>query len=339
MRIFIREGSVARNLDALLPLIDAGNHRWFCFCTDDRRLSDLVDEGSIDVMVRTAIAAGLDPVTAIRIATINTAEHFGLRDRGMIAPGRRADMMIFDDLRAPRPDLVFCGGEPVARDGAFTGSVASAAGIDPAVTGTIRIDWSGVDFGIRAGSGRIRVIGIIADQLLTEELTMEPLVRGGQAVADPSRDLLKICVIERHRKSGRMGHGFVRGMGLKRGAIAGTVAHDHHNLIVIGADDRSMMTAARAVAEAGGGQAVADGDRVSALLPLPIAGLMSDHTVEEVYREGMLLMDAVRELGSPPSDPFMTMSFLGLEVIPSLKLTDLGLVDVGPQKVVPLLVG
>jgi adenine deaminase len=201
---------------------------------------------------------------------------------------------------------------------------------------TIHVEWSGVDLRIPAEGNRIRVIGAVADQLVTESIIMEPLIKNGNAESDPDRDLLKIAVIERHFASGRVGKGFVRGIGLKRGAIAGTVAHDHHNLIVMGADDLSMKTAAEAVAAAGGGQAVADGNAVLALLPLPIAGLMSDQPIEVVRDQAAALADALKKLGAPLIDPFMTMSFLGLEVIPSLKLTDLGLVDVEQQKPVSL---
>jgi adenine deaminase len=202
----------------------------------------------------------------------------------------------------------------------------------------VRIDWERVEFTIPAAGRRVRVIGVRPDQLLTDALVMEACVCDGQAVAEPARDLLKMAVIERHGRSGGVGLGFVCGMGIARGALASTVAHDHHNLVVIGADDVSMRTAARAVADAGGGQAVAVGERVVALLPLPIAGLMSDRPIAEVRDQMTRLIGAVRELGSPLHDPFMAMSFLALEVIPSLKLTDAGLVDVEKFEVVPLFV-
>jgi adenine deaminase len=338
MRIFIREGSVARNLKSLLPVITPYNERWICFCTDDQKLTDLLDEGSIDHLVRMAIAEGVPPIMAIRMATLNPAEHYRLFDRGVIAPGRRADLVIFNDLNEPRPELVYCRGVRAARDGAAI-SETIAAIEETAVTEvreTIHIDWSGIDFRIPVAGNRIRVIGIVPDQLLTESLLMEPSAENGYAVSDPARDLLKMAVIERHRASGRTGVGFVRGVGLRRGAMAGTVAHDHHNLIVIGADDLSMETAARAAAAAGGGQAVAIGETVLAILPLPIAGLMSDRPIGEVRDRMSSLFSAAGQLGPTLYDPFMTMSFLGLEVIPSLKLTDLGLVDVNLQKVVPL---
>ena len=254
MRIFLREGSTARNLKSLLPVLTPENERGISFCTDDRQPKDLLEEGSIDHLVRTAIACGVAPVRALRMATLNPAEHFRLFDRGIVAPGYRADMMIFRDLSAPRAEMVFHGGVAVASDGAMllrgTKEAEPGREIPPEVKDTVRVDWHGVDFGIPPGGDRIRVIGIVPDQLITESLVVEPKILHGRAVADPERDLLKIAVIERHRASGRIGLGFVRGMGLRRGAVAGTVAHDHHNLLVIGADDASMETAARAVAQA-----------------------------------------------------------------------------------------
>jgi len=273
MKIFIREGSVARNLKALLPLITSYNERWISFCTDDRRLSDIMEEGSIDHLLRMAIAGGVPPISAIRMATLNPAEHFRLFDRGLIAPGRRADLVIFHDLNEPRPELVYYKGVSALREGIVVMGepLATNTKYEAKVRDTIHIEWSSVDLRIPAEGSSIRVIGAVEDQLITESIIVEPLIKNGNAESDPDRDLLKIAVIERHHASGRVGKGFVRGIGLKRGAIAGTVAHDHHNLIVIGADDLSMKTAAEAVASAGGGQAVADGNAVLALLPLPIA--------------------------------------------------------------------
>jgi len=338
IKIFIREGSVARNLKALLPLITPYNERWLCFCTDDRRLSDILEEGSIDHLVRLAIAGGVPPMLALRMATLNPAEHFRLFDRGLIAPGRRADLVVFRDLSEPRPELTYYKGLAVTGS-RFIGAGQSCdldATFTARVTNTVHVDWSGVDFRIPAAGNLVRVIAVVPDQLITEGIVMAPLVKNGTAESDPDRDLLKIAVIERHRASGRMGVGFVRGIGLKRGAMASTVAHDHHNLMVLGVDDVSMMTAAQAVADAGGGLAVAEGNTVLALLPLPIAGLMSDKPIDSVLAQAVTLANAVKEQGSTLEDAFMTMSFLGLEVIPRLKLTDLGLIDVNLQKVVPL---
>lgn len=335
LTIFIREATNARNLRPLLPLVTATTERRLCFCTDDRQPDDLLEEGSIDHMIRIAITEGIDPVTAIRLGTLNAAEHYGLRDRGAVAPGRRADLVVFRDLREPRAEMVFRGGVQVAREGRMvTPSASRPADLPPTVH--VAPDW--LDFAIPAEGSRVRVIGAVPDQLVTQSLVMDAAIHDGHAVADPQRDLLKMAVVERHHGTGAIGRGFVHGIGLQRGAIAGTVAHDHHNLVVIGADDRSMRTAALAVARSHGGLAVADGEEVLALLPLPIAGLMSDRPIEEV-REGMrALLDAAHGLGARLRDPFMAMSFLALEVIPSLKLTDVGLVDVDRFAVVPLFV-
>lgn len=336
LTIFIREATNARNLRALLPLVTPANERRLCFCTDDRQPADLLEEGTIDHMIRVAIAEGIDPVTAIRMGTLNTAEHYGLHDRGAVAPGRRADLIVFSDLNAPRVEMVFRGGRLLARDGRMLG--ARSRPVTSPLPPTVHLDPGRLDFSIPAQGERVRVIGAIPDQLVTESLILEARVSDGMAMADPERDLLKMAVVERHHGTGKTGLGFVRGIGLTRGAIAGTVAHDHHNLVVIGADDASMRTAARAVAEVSGGLAVADGETVLALLPLPIAGLMSDRPIEEVRDVMKTLLDAAHGLGAKLRDPFMAMSFLALEVIPSLKLTDLGLVDVERFELVPLFV-
>jgi adenine deaminase len=336
MTIFIREATNAHNLRDLLPLVTPENSRHLCFCTDDRQPADLLDQGTIDYMVRVAIQEGVSPITAIQMATINPAEYFGLRDRGAIAPGRRADLIIFSDLNNPVPEQVYRGGYLVAENGETLPTQEPPRSIE--LRSSINIRWEAVDFSIPAHGTRARVIGSIPDQLVTENRVLEIKRANGYALADPERDILKMAVIERHRATGRVGKGFIQGIGLKRGAIAGTVAHDHHNLVVIGADDESMMSAARAVGRMGGGLAVAVGSTVVAQLPLPVAGLMSDRPIREVRRGVDELLAATRQLGSPLHDPFMAMSFMALEVIPSLKLTDMGLVDVDQFKVVDLFV-
>ncbi len=346
MTIFLREATNARNLEALLPLVDRWSEPYLCFATDDRVPADLMDDGSIDHLVRLAIERGVEPMAAIRMATINPARHYGLADRGAVAPGRRADLVVVSDLEDFRADEVWVAGERVAEEGRalFAAPPAAAA----AVTGTVHLASGALDFRIPApapSSGEpgglppeVRVIGAIPDQILTRRLFATARVEDGALIADPERDLAKIAVVERHTSSGRVGKGFVSGVGLRAGALAGTFAHDHHNLVVIGADDRSMETAARAVAEAGGGLAVARGGEVLELVALPIGGLMSERPVEEV-RAGMdRLLAAARELGSVLHDPFMAMSFLTLEVIPTLKITDLGLVDVDRFELVSLVV-
>ncbi len=327
--ILIREATNARNLHTLLPLINERNSRRICFCTDDRMPGDLIEQGGIDYILREAIAFGIEPVTAFRIATLNSAEWFGLHDRGAIAPGRRADLMTFDDLSAPFATSVYAGGRLWAKDGSLLRERSlTQASVPAAVSSSVRVAWDAFDLRIPATGTRVRVIGSLQDQVLTEERLLAPLIEDGQAVADPARDILKMAVVDRHTASGATGLGFIQGFGLHRGAIAGTVAHDHHNLVVIGADDDSMTTAARIVAEMGGGLAVAEGRQALETLPLPVAGLMSDRPLGEVRIRYDSLLDAAHELGSSIRDPFMAMSFMALEVIPKLKLTDQGLVDV-----------
>ena len=334
MMVFLREATNARNLKDLLPLVNERNHHRFCFCTDDRMPADLLDEGHIDFMVRTAIAEGLDPIIAIRMATWNPAQYFRLHDRGAITPGRQADMIVFDDLNAPRPRLVFRGGKLVARDGVMT--VPPRELPDRALRHTMNVAWDRVNFDIPAEGRIARVIGHIPNQLITQHLQMEVPIRDGLAQADPARDILKMAVIERHMHSGNVGKGFIHGMGLKRGALASSVAHDHHNIVVIGADDTSMMTAARRVAAMGGGLVAAEGDQVLAEVPLPLAGLMSKEPMAIIREQVDKAIAAAHHLGSPLHDPFMGMSFMALEVIPSLKLTDQGLVDVDRFQFTPL---
>jgi adenine deaminase len=334
LAVFLREATNAHNLRALAPLVTAFNHHRMCLCTDDRQPSDLLDQGHIDHLVRLAIGAGVDPLIALRMATWNTAQHFRLFDRGAVTPGRRADLIVFSDLAAPRPHLVYRRGRLVARDGVLLPVEGPRA--VPHLRGTMSVAWDAVDLAIRAEGARVRVIGAVADQLVTAHLVETASVAAGLAVADPARDLLKMAVIERHRSSGAVGKGFVRGLGLKRGALASSVAHDHHNLAVIGADDVSMLAAARRAAALGGGLVVTEGEHVLAEVPLPLGGLMSDRPIEEVRTRLDHAIAAARSLGSPLHDPFMAMSFLALEVIPHLKLTDQGLVDVDRFEPVPL---
>ncbi len=357
MHVLVREATAARNLHALLPVITPENARRFAFATDDRHPADLIEEGSIDHSLRLAIAAGLPPITALRMATLNAAETFGLTDRGAIGPGRRADLVVTPSLKDFRAVKVFAAGKLVAADGFPVGEWPLPQADENRVRGSIHVDVDALSFRIPAEGTRIRAIGVIPDQLVTDErifeakiistdltddteVSIEPVQSvEKEAVSDVSRDLLKLAVIERHNHTGKVGLGFVHGLGLKRGAIAGSVGHDCHNVTVAGVSDTEMRAAVRAVKDLGGGLvAVLDG-KVIASVPLPIGGLMSDQPVEVVRAQMDALLDHVKELGSPHHDPFMHLGFLALEVIPKLKLTDQGLVDVDKFDFVPLWVG
>jgi adenine deaminase len=335
MRIFLRESTGARNLVDLLPAISPATSHRCALCTDDRHPHDLLDQGHIDHLIRLAVANGLDPLTAVQMATINVAEAFVLRDRGAIAPGRRADLVICRDLNDFHADLVISSGKLVGENSKPIGEWKMPQTEGSAVLGRVNVDLEKLDLRVLATGRKVRVIGIVPGQLITEDLQLLLPEREGFLYTDPVRDTVKLAVIERHCGTGNVGIGFVKGLGLRRGAIAGTVAHDHHNLIVAGADDTSMRRAAAQVAQMGGGLAAAHFDRVLASLPLPVAGLMSEQPVEQVRDRLDWLLVASRELGCTVPDPFMTLSFLGLEVIPALKLTDKGLVDVDRFEIVP----
>lgn len=336
LMILIREGTTTHNLRTLLPLVTPENQSRLCFCTDDRQPASLLDEGSIDYMVRVAIAEGIDPMTAIRMGTINTANYFRLYEHGAVAVGRRADMVVFSDLADLRAEMVFKDGKLAARDGQPIEARAALRPIE--VRDTMNVSAEVLDFTIKANGTPIHVIEGLADQVVTGHLILDAKIESGEAVSDTERDILKMAVIERHHASGTMGKGFIHGFGLKRGAIAGSVAHDHHNLVVIGADDESMRRAAQAVSDMGGGLVAVDGDQVVATLALPIAGLMSEAPIDEVRRDYDALIAAAQAMGSTMYDPFMAMSFMALEVIPKLKLTDVGLVDVETFEVIDLFV-
>jgi adenine deaminase len=336
MYIFIREATNAHNLKTLLPLVTPVNSRRICFCTDDRQPADLLEEGHIDHMIRVAIAAGVPPITAFRLATLNPSEYFHLHDRGAIAPGRRADLMVFSDLQAPVAEQVYRAGRLVAENGVALPWERSQK--RSVLRSSMNVNWSKVNLDIQVEGRQVRIIGAIPNQLITEHLIEETPQDDGKVVADTSRDLIKMAVIERHLATGNVGKGLVRGIGLKRGAIASTVAHDHHNIVVVGVDDQSMMTAVRTIAATQGGMAAAEGETILAQLPLPIAGLMSNQPIEKVRDQMAEIIRAAHGLGSTLHDPFMAMSFLALPVIPALKLTDYGLVDVDKFQIVPLFV-
>lgn len=335
MHIMIREGTTARDLENLLPVITPSNASNCMFVTDDRHLPDLLHEGHMNFVIRKAISLGLNPITAIQMATINTARYFGLKDRGGIGPGMRADLVVLDNLQDFSVKMVFRGGQLAAQDGALLPQTQKPKEVP--LRSSMNINWQGTgDLRLPAVGKRAKVIGLIPNQIVTDNLLEEVKIEGGLAVSDVEHDILKIAVIERHLASGNVGLGFVRGFHLQRGALGSSVAHDSHNLMVVGTNDEDMLATAHEIERMRGGLAVVEGGRVLASLPLAIAGLMSDRPFEEVNEHLEALLDAAHELGSPLHDPFMAMSFLALPVIPSLKITDKGLVDVTQFKLVPL---
>jgi adenine deaminase len=327
--LLIREASMARNLTALVPLVRELGPSRIAFCTDDRDPDDIRDDGHVNGMVRKAVEAGVSPEDALVCATLNPATWHGLAHLGAVAPGYQADLLVLPDLDSFRPELVLKAGKPV---GAIVRPdvpewVRQSVRIAPLVRD---------DLAAPSGGGAIRVIGLVTDQVVTESLVEDPTVEGGCAIADPVRDLAKIAVVERHLATGRVGVGFVRGSGLRRGALASTVAHDAHNLVVLGVSDDDMLAAVARAAELGGGIVAVEDGRVLAECPLPVAGLFSDAPLDDVIAQSRACTDAAAALGWIGATPFLTMSFLALSVIPALKITDRGLVDVERFELVPL---
>ncbi|HTS18257.1 MAG TPA: adenine deaminase [Verrucomicrobiae bacterium] len=338
MTVAVREGSVTRDLLALLPLIKPENADRFFFCTDDRTPADLMTRGHIDSMVRMAIGAGLDPALAVRLATINTARYFGLPKVGAIAPGWVADVNVLTDLKACAVEKVFKRGHLVAEKGYLLGNKPMSAMIG--VSNTVRIRPLGdSSFRISAKSGRARVMELIPNQIITRQILVEPKRDDGHVVSDTKNDVLKIAVIERHHGTGNIGLGLTKGFGLKSGAIASSVGHDAHNINVVGTNDADMRAAVEEIARMQGGFAVANGGSILASVPLPIAGLLSNKPLPDVKEELDVANTAAGKLGCTVAEPFMALSFMALSVIPELKLTDRGLVDVNQFKFVDLFEG
>jgi adenine deaminase len=326
MRVMIRQGSAARNLDTLLPLVNEHNARNCFFVTDDLDPRDILKKGHINNSVRMAIKKGLDPVRAIQMVSLNTASYFRLKGLGAILPGYKADILVMDDLQEIKVSQVYQAGRLVAENGALVAGAASTAAA--AVPASVNVNWEKVgDLSLKAEGSAARIIGVVPGQIFTRQIVDKAPVIDGRIVSDPSRDILKIAVIERHKGTGRFAVGLIQGFGLKQGALASTVAHDAHNIIVVGASDADMLAAAKTAADMGGGIAVVRGGEVLAALALPIAGLMSDRTVEEVNAALERVILAARELGCTLDSPFATLSFMALTPIPELKLTDQGLFD------------
>ncbi len=332
MWLLIREASMARNLEALLPLVTEYGPGRIAFCTDDRDPEDIADNGHVNGMIRDAVAFGIEPADAILMATLHPAQWHRLSRHGAVAPGYVADLLVLPDLERFVPELVLKRGRPIVD--------LPRADVPEWVSQTVRVHpVTAADFAIPWEGGAARAIGLIQQQVVTESLELEPLVVDGHAVSDPERDLVKLAVVERHLATGRVGLGFLSGSGLQRGALASTVAHDAHNLIVVGADDEGMAFAVTRLAELGGGIVAVDQGRVVAECPLPVAGLLSDQPLDVVVAQSRSCNEAATGLGWSSATPFLTLAFLALSVIPSLKLTDRGLVDVDRFEIVPLAAG
>jgi adenine deaminase len=333
MYLMIREGTTEKNLADLLPLVTDRTASRCLLVVDDRSCRDLQQDGDVDAVVRKAIALGLDPVRAIQLATINPATYFGLRDVGAIGPGCRAHLLVCDDLERLRIRQVYHGGRLVAEDGRplFEAPEAAAAALSHTfnVAGLNAASFALPASGLPATNGTVHypVIEVVPGQIITRHSVEEVRVEGGHAIADPERDILRLAVVERHRGTGNVGLGLVRGFGLRRGALASSYAHDSHNIVVVGVNDADMARAALEVVSLQGGLVVAAEGRVVAALPLPVAGLMSPRPIDEVVRDFDAVEEAARSLGATLPAPFAVLSFLALPVIPTLKLTDRGLVD------------
>jgi adenine deaminase len=335
MWLMIREGSAARNLDTLLPLVKELHPPRVFFVTDDRDPQDLTTRGHIDSMVRRAIELGLDPVEAVRLASYNTAQYFRLYDRGAVAPGFVADLIVLDDLYTFQVESVYKDGVLVARDGKLLVDVPANA--LPGITGTVHIgNIQETNLRISGQPGLVEVVGIEPGQITTKHLREQAPIRDGEIVADSTRDLLKLVVIERHHASGRIGLGLVKGFGLQHGALASSVAHDAHNLIIAGVSDSDILKAARTLEEMGGGFVIVVDGEVRARVPLPLGGLVSQLPAAELVQQLHALDATAAALGCTLDHPCMTLSFLSLSVIPSLKLTDQGLLDVETFTLLPL---
>ncbi len=329
MHIFIREGSTAKNLKALLPAVSVKNSHRCLLVTDDCHCDELLKEGHLDRILRKAVKLGLDPITAIQMVTINVASFFGLRDRGAVAPGCRADLIVFDDLQDIRVRTVFSGGEEIiAQHG--EAELVSAGLLEryPEVFDSVNVKAEGLSFKIPVNGKKVRVIRVKKDELITDSVELDAKIIDGNAVADKDRDIVKLAVVERHHATGNRGLGFLQGMGLKRGALASTVGHDSHNITVVGVNDSDMHLVVKTIIDQGGGLAAACDGEVKARLVLDVAGLMSTAPPEVLAAKFHEMLEAALEQGVTVGDPFMLMSFMALPVIPHLKMTDLGLVDV-----------
>ncbi|MFL6595045.1 MAG: adenine deaminase [Chthoniobacterales bacterium] len=336
MHLLVREGSTERNLEHIISLVRPENAANCSFATDDKLPGDLLSEGHIDHSIRKAISLGVPAITAIQMGTINTARHYRLRNHGAIAPRFWADFIVLDDLEKFVVRRVYKKGKLVARDGEYCGPQVATV---KQPRNTMNIRFRGApDIAVKSNEAKsIKVIELVPEQIITNAISVAPKIENDEIVGDSARDILKLVVVERHNATGNVGVGFVRGFELKRGALGSTVAHDAHNVIVVGTSDSEIVAAVAALQKMGGGQVAVENGKEIAALPLPIAGLVSDRPLAEVVEKIRALNAAAKSLGSNLPAAFMSLSFLSLSPIPTLKLTDQGLVDAVNMKLTSLI--
>ena len=331
LRILIREGSVSRDLVALQPVLNDVTAPYMCLCTDDRNPLDIAEHGHLDHMIRELIRRGSPVLAVYRAASLSAAEAFGLKDRGLIAPGLRADIVALDSLESCRAQLVVAGGR-VVDDAAF----AARKPLPPVGRNSVKAPRvTAQDFRCAGNRRETSVIGIVEGKIITRHLTEDIAPQDGDKRPDPARDLARIAVIERHGRNGNIATGFAQGFGLKRGAIASTLCHDHHNIVAVGADYDDLALAVNRLSRIEGGFVVAEGGRILAELALPVAGLMSVEPFETVRDLLIPLRQAATSLGVTLDEPFLQLAFLALPVIPALKITDRGMIDVTRFEIIP----
>lgn len=336
IKVMLREGTAAKNMRSLLPTVNPDTAPYFMFCADDKIPAELLDSGYINYMVKTAIEEGVSVANALQIATINAARHYGIKDAGAILPGRRADLLVFDNLDEWKPRQVYKDGRLAVDNGQLlqkgrncdSSSLEHTVNLAPVTVESFRLPLK---------TEMANVIGLVPYQIVTNKAALSVKRVDGCAVSDVENDILKLAVLERHHATGNIGLGLVKGFGLKRGALASTVGHDSHNLIVIGTNDEDMLAAVQELQRIGGGICIAEDGQIRGVLPLPVGGLMTNEPALMVAKQQAEMIALAREMGVPEFySPFLTLAFLSLPVIPSLKLTDRGLVDVDSFKFIPL---